>query len=319
MMPPSLFITTLHPDIINSHILTRLDAQSLSSTAASSSYLHRLCTHNTLLWHSITTNTWPSLHDPLASSLISTFPASHFSIFSDSFPSPSTHPHRPFPIPSELISAVDIYYEGNPVFSRVLRTDTNKVWFHCSPLWIDLLRPNEVVPTHLKLPPNDDVQWLNHLQHNLTLSWIIIDPILKRAANLSSQTAVSARWHWLTEELEVVYAVVFEEEEVMCTVKVTCCGKTMGEMQVREVSLKMEDMDGRHVIGKDSMVIMQRAMESVKRKRVDGKERYEKFCEMKRERRERLMERDKRIDMLAMFLSFTIFAFFFSFLSFHFH
>ncbi|OIW09352.1 hypothetical protein TanjilG_01323 [Lupinus angustifolius] len=272
MMPPSPIIT-LHPDIINSHILSRLDAESLSSAASSSSYLRRLSTENNHLWHTLTTNTWPSLNDPLTSSLISTFPAAHFSIFSDSFPSPSIHPHRPIPIPSELISAVDIYYEGKAVFSRVLRTDTNKGWFHFSPLWIDLLKHDEVVPTQLKLPPNDDVQWLNHLQHNLTLSWIIIDPILKRAANLSSQTAVSARWQWLTEELEVVYAVVFEEEEVMCTVKVTCCGKTMGEMEVREVSMKMEDMDGRHVIGKDSMVIMQRAMESVKRKRVDGKER----------------------------------------------
>ncbi|KAE9585642.1 hypothetical protein Lal_00010273 [Lupinus albus] len=316
-MPPSPIITTLHPDIINSHILTRLDAQTLSSAAASSSYLHRLCTQNNHLWQTITTNTWPSLNNPVVSALISTFPAAHFSIFSDSFPSPSIHPHRPIPIPSELISAVDIYYEGKPVFSRVLRTDTNKVWFHCSPLWIEILRHDEVVPTHVKLPPNDDVQWLNHLQQNLTLSWIMIDPTLKRAANLSSQTAMSARWHWLTDELEVVYAVVFEEENVMCSVKVTCCGKTMGEMQVREVSLKMEDMDARHVIGKDSIVILQRAMESVKKKRVvvDGKERYEKFCEMKRERRERLLERDKRTDMLAMFLAITVFAFFFSFLS----
>ncbi|KAK7261191.1 hypothetical protein RIF29_27496 [Crotalaria pallida] len=311
----SSITSTLHHDIINSHILTKLDGEALASAASSSSELRLLCTQNHL-WKTICTATWPSLNDPVAASVISTFPSNHFSIFSDSFPSPSINHHRPITPSPEFISAVDIFYQGKPVFSRINRTDSRSKWFLSSPLWLDLLEPSEVVPTRLKLGRNDDVEWLNHLEENLTLSWIVIDPARKRAANVSSRRAVSARWHWLSGELEVLYSVVMEEE-ITCGIKVTCCGKVGGEMHVREISLTMEDMDGRHVMGEESMVILQRAMESVKRKRVDGKEAkesYEKFCERKRERRERLIKRHKTLDMVAMFVAFCVFAALFSFL-----
>ncbi|KAL1298820.1 hypothetical protein HN51_043111 [Arachis hypogaea] len=318
-------ITTLHSDIINSHILTRLDGPTLASAAASSSHLRRLCTQHHL-WTTICASTWPSLTHPLAAHLISTLPNQHRSIFSDSFP--SLHPsalhnnQNPPPSPSpELISAVDIYYNGQPVFSRVHRTETQKGWFLCSPLWIDILEPNETVPTPLKFAKSeDDDDWLRHVQENLELSWILIDPSLKRAANLSSRRAVSARRHWLTGEAEVVYAVGVEEGGAQCAVKVTCCGKSGGEMQVREVSLTMEDLDGRHVMGRDSMVILQRAMESSKRKKVDvgeAKERYEKFCDTKIERREMRIKKEKAMDTLAMFVAFTVFVTLFCFLRFY--
>ncbi|KAF1859465.1 hypothetical protein Lal_00010049 [Lupinus albus] len=300
-------LSSLPQHLIHSHILTRLDALSLFSTAATSSDLYRLCTLNNYLWYSITTATWPSLCHPLAASLIS----------------PSINHHPPIPIhspshPSELISAVDLYYEGKPFFSKCHVTQTRKGWFLSSSLWIDILEPNEVVPTHLKLSRNDDVQWLKNLEENLTLSWIMIDPTRNRAVNLSSGSVVSTRWQTLTEELEVVYAVMMEDE-VQCSVKVTCCGKVGGEMDVREVSLTMEDMDGRHVTGKDSMVILQRAMEFGKRKRLDRKEKkesYEKFCRIRKEREDRLLKKYKNIDFVAdsMFLAFVVSAFLFWFL-----
>ncbi|MED6115794.1 hypothetical protein PIB30_094126 [Stylosanthes scabra] len=145
----------------------------------------------------------PSLTHPLAAQAISTLPNQYHSIFPDSFPSLHPLPHQnsslpPLPSP-ELISAVDIYYKGKPIFSRVHRTETQKGWFLCSPLWIDILEPNETVPTPLKFAKTeDDHDWLTHVEDNLELSWILIDPKLKLAANLSSQRAVSARRHWLT-------------------------------------------------------------------------------------------------------------------------
>ncbi|MED6169194.1 hypothetical protein PIB30_019307 [Stylosanthes scabra] len=321
-------ITTLHSDIINSHILARLDGPTLASASASSSHLRRLCTQH-YLWTTISTSTWPSLTHPLAAQAISTLPNQYRSIFSDSFPSLHPLPHQnnnqnssPPPLPSpELISAVDIYYKGKPIFSRVHRTETQKGWFLCSPLWIDILEPNETVPTPLKFAKTeDDHDWLTHVEDNLELSWILIDPKLKLAANLSSRRAVSARRHWLTGEAEVVYAVAVEEGGAQCLVKVTCCGKSGGEMQVREVSLTMEDLDGRHVMGRESMVILQRAMESSKRKRVDvgeAKESYDKFCAMKIEKRELRIKREKAMDTIAMLVAFTVFITLFCFLRFY--
>ncbi|XP_061376284.1 F-box protein At2g27310-like [Gastrolobium bilobum] len=315
MMASTSDITTVHPDIIHSHILTRLDGPTLASAAASSSHLRRLCTeHN--LWRNICTDMWPSLHDPLTTALISTFPAAHRSIFSDSFPSLhhsySSH-HHPTPSPTELVSAVDLYYKGKPVFSRVVRTETNKGWFLCSPLWIELVDPNEFVPTTVKFAQNgDEEEWLKHLEENLSLSWIMIDPTRKRAGNLSSRRPAVVRRHWLTDEVEVLYAVVMGV--VQCSIKVTCCGKVGGEMHVREVSLTMEDMEGRHVVGRDSMVILQEAMENGERKKVDveeAKKSFEKFCLMKREMREKKIKREKALDMVAMLVAFTVFAFLF--------
>ncbi|CAJ2660214.1 unnamed protein product [Trifolium pratense] len=310
-------ITTIHPDIIQSQILTRLDGTTLTSAASTTSHLHNLCTQNHL-WQKITTTTWPSLNDTLTKSLISTFPNSHRSIFSDSFPSihyssastPPDDSSSPSPL-KELISAVDLYYKGKPVFSKVLKTETHKGWFLCSPLWIEILEPNEIIQTQIKFDQNDVVEWL---ENNLSLSWIIISPTRKRSVNLSSRLPVTVKRHWLTDELEVLYAVVMGL--VQCTVKVTCCGKSGGEMHVREVSLSMEDMYGRHLIGRDSLGILQEVMENGERKKVDVekmKSGFEEFCLMKREKIERKLKREKVIDMVIMVIAIFIFAFMFRF------
>lgn len=64
-------------------------------------------------------------------------------------------------------------------------------------------------------------------------------------------------------------------------------------------------------MGRDSMVILQRAMESEKRKKVDveeAKQRYEEFCAMKNERREKRMRKEKAMDTVAMLVAFAVFA-----------
>ncbi|TKY67043.1 F-box protein [Spatholobus suberectus] len=311
-------LTTLHPDIIHTHILKRLDGATLASAASVSSLMHRLCTEEDL-WREICTATWPSLRDPIARHVISTIPGGHRSIFSDAYPSLhhfSLRPHRrPPPPPPELISAVDIYYQGKPVFSRVKRTETHKNWFLTSPLWVDALEPNELIPTTVKFARKDE-EWLRHLEESLSVSWIVVDPTRGRAANVSSRRAVLARRHWLTREVEVVYAAEMAgerqsaTERVQCVVKVTCCGKVGGELHVRGVNLVMEDTEGRQVSGKEGVAILQRAMESGERKRVDHvgvKERFEKFTCLVKESRERKFRREKARDVVSTLLALVAF------------
>ncbi|KAL9322645.1 hypothetical protein ACSQ67_010698 [Phaseolus vulgaris] len=280
-------ITTLHPDIIQSHILNRLDAPTLASASSTTLHLRRLCTDQDL-WRNICAATWPSLNQPRAAALIATFPAAHRSVFSDSFPSihhsPSPHPTPTRP-PPELVSAVDLYYKGKPVFSRVITTDTQKGWFLSSPLWVDLLDPNEVVPTPLIFAKcEEESSRLAHLEQNLGLSWIVIDPTGKRAANLSSRRPVAARRHWLTGDLEVSFAVTMETVQ-------------------------------------DSFVILQEAMANGERRKPDPEEaraRFEKFCRLKKDIRERKVRRDNAMDMVAMLVSFTVFVSLFWFMVFGF-
>ncbi|KAF7805734.1 F-box protein [Senna tora] len=313
-------ISTVHSDVIQAHILTRLDGPTLASTASASSHLRHLCALDNL-WKNICTATWPSLDDPLVRHVISTFPNGHRSIYSDSFPSlhslPSNNNHLDrSPPTTELISAVDMYYQDKPIFSKIQRTHTQTNWFLSSPLWVDLLDPKEFVPTPVKYVRKDE-EWLKHLEDNLKLSWILIDPTRKRSANLSSRRPVSVQRHWLTRELEIVYAVVMARGEIWSEmvegrIKVTCGGKVGGEMHVRGVRLMVEDMEGKNVSGKESLGILQRAMENGKRKKVNGEEartRYEKFLGMKRERRDRKQRRDKALDIISVLVILVIFLF----------
>ncbi|XP_028788618.1 F-box protein At3g44326-like [Neltuma alba] len=240
---------TLHPDLFHAHILSRLDGPSLASASSASSLFRRLCLHDSL-WRQICTATWPSLRDPSLRSVISDFPAGHRSLFLDSFPtlhrySRPDHLDPSFTPTKEWISAVDIYYHDRPIFSKFHRTQTHTGWFECSPLWIDLLGAKESVPTPLKYASKDE-DWMKHLEENLSLSWILIDTSRNRAANLSSRRPVSAQRHWLTGELELVYAVVIACDErpsewVQCNIKVTC---TCGEGGWRGDASERGELDG---------------------------------------------------------------------------
>ncbi|XP_058734924.1 F-box protein At2g27310-like [Vicia villosa] len=311
-------IITMHHDIIHTHILTRLDAATLATTASTCSHLRHLCIDDNL-WRKICTATWPSLADPTTCHIISTFPNRHRSLFSDAFPvlhhfSCNSKPLSS-PPPIEIISAVDVFYKGKPVFSRVRRTETTKNSFLSSPLWIEILEPNELVPTEVKFVRKDD-ELLKHLEENLSLSWILLDPTGKRSANVSSRKPVLVRRHWLTRDVEILFAVTMAgearraTETVQCTVKVTCCGKVGGELHVREVSLVMEDMDGGKVSGKEGVMILQKAMEFGERKKVgevgEMMERFDRFLSVVRERRERKYRRQKERDGVSMVVAFVV-------------
>ncbi|GLU19149.1 hypothetical protein SLE2022_354140 [Rubroshorea leprosula] len=146
---------TVHPDIIQTHILIRLDGRTLVAVACVSSQLHHLSAEENI-WREICSAIWPSVNHPSVRYIISTFPSGHRSLFSDSFP---LLDHRPlkkqkaanFPtLEAELISAVDIYYQDNLIYSKVKEMDTATGWFLYSPFRIDLLDQKESVPTPIQ-------------------------------------------------------------------------------------------------------------------------------------------------------------------------
>lgn len=320
-------ISTLHPDIIQSHILTRLDGASLSSLASASSQLHALSTQENL-WQTICTSTWPSINHPRVRQIISTFPSGHRSFFSDAFPFPDPGPSKldvdSLALPTELISAVDIYYQNKIIYSKVEETETSSTWFLGSPFRVDLFDPKDTAPTPIKyFGGSKDDMWLKHLEENLSLSWIIIDPTRKKAVNMSSRRAVSVQRHWLTGDVQVRFGMVMAGDErlgssgelVECGVMVTCGGKEGGETHVTEVSLVMEDMDRKGLKGKDSLVILERVMESGKIKIGKGnfeKEKYEEFEERKRGRKQRKQNKERALDLICITTGVACFVTFWS-------
>ncbi|EXB54609.1 hypothetical protein L484_019179 [Morus notabilis] len=317
-------ISAVHPDVIGAHILTRLDGPTLASAAATSSQLHSL-SREPSLWENICRSTWPSTASPRVSQVISSFPGGHRSFFSDSFPLPINHDdHSNQAInldrTPELISAVDVHYRGKLILSKVVETETSSGWFRCSPFRVDLLHPKDVVPTEIPYPRGDDT--CRDLAEGLTLSWIVIDPIGRRSMNLSSHRPVEAQRHWLSGEVHVRFSAVLlgsSSEFTQCGVQLTCggwshCGGGGEEfLQVREVCLVVEDMDGTHLKGRESLVILQRALEGKrgkggKMREEEGRKRCQEYLERKRERKERRLRTEGALDIVFAFF-FGAFAF----------
>ncbi|WCJ41873.1 F-box family protein [Euphorbia peplus] len=326
--PPPATISAVYNDILQSHILTRLDGPSLASVASASSELHRLSSDDHL-WQNICSSTWPSINDPQISHVISTFPSGHRSFFSDAYPlihhdcvGTST-----FPATTEMISAVDIYYRGSPIFSKIERTETVSGWFNTSPFRVDLIGPKEFVPTWTQHSGEEDIR-MNQMDQNLSLSWILIDPNTNRAVNVSSRKAVAVQRHWLTGEVQVRFAVILtgdgnkdsEKEYVKCEVVVTCGGKGGEEVHVRDVSMTMEDMEGKGLNGRESLVILREAMEKGERRKLgdgnEGKIKFRGFLEKRKERKDKLQRREKVLDWVCIATGVNCFVAFWSYIIF---
>jgi hypothetical protein len=289
--------------------------------------LHALSTEDKL-WQKICTSTWPSINDPIVRSIIPTFPSGHRSFFSDSYPLlHHNHHSSSFPTTSTecFVSAVDIYYKNVPIFSKVETTETFSDWFKSSPFRLDLLEPKEFVQTWIQNQPSEKELPVEQLEENITLSWILIDPKGRRAMNLSSERPVSVQRHWLTGEVVVKFSNIMagdgrEKEYVECGVMVCCGEKEGGEVEVREVSMVMEDMEGKNLTGKDGLVILQEAMERGERRKgkggKEGKGRYEEFVERKKERKDRMKKLEKALDMACIATGIAVFVSFWTFILF---
>lgn len=85
-------------------------------------------------------------------------------------------------------------------------------------------------------------------------------------------------------------------------------------MQVKEVRLEIEDMDGKHLNGRESLVILEGALEGKRgMSKNRGRQRYAEFEEMKRERRERELRREGDWDIFCVAFGVSVFIFFWSY------
>ncbi|CAH1443864.1 unnamed protein product [Lactuca virosa] len=297
----------VHPSIIQTHILPRLDGLSLFSTAAASSYLQHLCTDENL-WSHICKSTWPSIADPRLHDIISTFSAGHRSFFQDSFPALVTdvnhqnHLHdlncSSHRSPSQLISAVDIRYQNDIIYSIAEFTETTDE-FLSSPLRIKLNHDLESkhapgILRSINLNVDEfagaDEATVSHLEESLSLNWIIIDPTQKRAGNISSIKPIGVRQGWMTNQTYLVYAIVLPgcdpNKMVQCRIQVVLAVAAGGVgLHVKEVMLELMDLDFCRLKGRDFLVSIQGALSeenNVRRKMVDAEESRRRYQVFKR-------------------------------------
>lgn len=315
-------IAALHPDIIETHILTKFDGTSLASAASTCHLLRTLC-NNESLWKHICDSTWDSIKHPLVQQTVSSFPGGYRSFFNDSFPvlqsntdqrSLCSHVHR-----SQLISAVDIHYGNDPVHSKVVVTNTDDNSFLGSLFSVNLTDCNETIELPLKYKGNENECMLK-LEEKLTLSWIVIDPALKRAGNVSSLRPVSVRPYWDGSSIKVIYATVLSgnscgiDTTEFVEFRVTAIfGCEEGKnVQLRELSLCVVDMVKTRLNGDKTLRILQQAMESGERKKEngEGREMYLEYLEFKRKTRDDKQRRQKMLYRVLWFIHIFLCVFF---------
>lgn len=303
------------PADVLSHILRLLDGPSLASAAAASPHIYSL-SHP--LWRTLSHAAWPSTaHPHFAALALPSFPHSYRSFFSDSFPLllPDPSPLPPsVPPPDRLISAVDLRLggvDGGLLFSKVVETETRSDWFLSTPFRVDALDRTESPPSFKSAPP------VMPFDGDLSLSWVVVDPARGRAADFSSSRPVSVQRHWLSGEIQVRFATVMGESEGVQVGIVVACegGGEGGDVRVKEVSLQVEDADGMSLNGRESLAVLQGAMEGRRRRRpgaveeaAEERRRYSEFVERKRERKEKKTRRERRVDMACVITSVFLFA-----------
>ncbi|XP_073138775.1 F-box protein At3g44326-like [Henckelia pumila] len=255
-------------DVIQTHILNRLDGATLAYATCASTQFHALCSDDQL-WRNICNSTWPSTTRPRVVRAISAFPSAHRSFYLDAFPSM----HHQIPKTtrlsgksSELISAVDIYYKDHVIYSQVLATETAGDGFLDNPFILRLL-----VTTPLRIQGKGKIS-MSLAKEHLRVSWIAIDPNNKRALNVASQKAVSSIWQWDGRStIRLRYskvAAVSRGNLVQWAVLVTCSRREeTGEVEVEEVKMQMDDRMGKPLSGWEGLRILQAAMKGRRRRR----------------------------------------------------
>lgn len=237
--------------------------------------------------------------------------------------------------PSDFVSIVDIRYKDKAICSKVLWGIPNangfNGWFHNCPFRIDILTTyaardddgeGEVtLSVSDGLPPifsmekerKDGKLW-KELRDGLRLSWIVVNKKMKQAANLASWSPLGGQRHWPTDKdfvirfgsvlpakdilpcqvveciLSMKFRVVHTEEEgVQTTLKLT------------ELSMQLEDMEGAHVNGRNSLLILKEALSCHRSKNYsEVLESCHLYSKVQSELKEEKMRSESRLDRLCI-------------------
>jgi hypothetical protein len=286
------------PTDVLSLVLRRLDGASLAALGCASAAFRDLAA-DPAAWRALCLALWPSLRDVPPC-------CDHRRLFADAFPFPAVPlaalpPQPPTPgggggagsslppLPSRLVSAVDLRHGGACVMSRAVETDASSAWFLGAPFRVDALTQEGFTlpsPSPAPIDPAD-----------LELSWVLIDPDTGRAVNASSRRPVSVDRRWLTGETVVRFALVLGGGVVLDAA--VTCDERYGH--VREVSLCMEDAEGGGgVSGRDGLAVVAAAMAGARRGRgaeEDTRVRYQEFVKGRADRKERKARREGIIDL----------------------
>lgn len=247
--------------------------------------------------------------------------------------------------PANLISIVDVVYNEKSVFSRTIEgipgADDFLGWFSNCPFRVDLLKsPDEeeleqesqnAVVIEDDLPSitsvekeRKDGKFWKALWDNMRVSWILINKKTMQMANLASWKPLGGLRHWPCDEDYLIrFGSILPANRdslcsaVQCNIVMKCrfASVVIGEtvkttLRLTELSMQLEDMEGAHVNGKDSLAILHRALSCPKsRNHPDVLDSYLMYLKAQSELKERKIRHEGRLDTAAVVSGISVFLF----------
>lgn len=250
--------------------------------------------------------------------------------------------------PSDFVSLVDVRFKDRIICSKVLWGIPNangfNGWFYSCPFHVDLLsysfqngdadgdhdNENEITLTVSDgLPPIDSMErerkdgklW-RELRDGLRLSWIMVNRKVKQAANLASWSPLRGQRHWPTERDFVVrFGSVLPAKDILPCQVVECIlsmkfqvvtteeEDSPTRLRLTELSMQLEDMEGAHVNGRNSLLILKEALSCCRSKDYsEALESCQLYSKVQSELKEEKMRNENRLDRLCIFSGIAAFA-----------
>ncbi|XAR61216.1 hypothetical protein NMG60_11034856 [Bertholletia excelsa] len=228
--------------------------------------------------------------------------------------------------PSNFISIVDIRYKNKTIWSKVIwgipNVNGSNGWFQNCPFRIDLLN-SEVINLSVSegLPPitsmereRKDGKFWQDLRNGLRLSWIVVNRKIKQAANLSSWSPLGGQRHWPTDkDFLIRFGSILPAKDILPCQAVECIITmkfqvvyTRGEsvqttLKLTELSLQLGDMEGAHVNGRNSLLVLKEALSCRRSKNYsEALESFHLYAKVQNELKEEKMRNECRLDRLCI-------------------
>ncbi|XP_041016953.1 F-box protein At2g27310-like [Juglans microcarpa x Juglans regia] len=247
-------------------------------------------------------------------------------------------------LPSDFVSLVDISYKDKIICSKVLWGIPNANgfdgWFYNCPFRIDLLNyadRDDENDGEVKLSVSDglpriasmererkDGKLWRELRDGLRLSWIVVNRKINQAANLASWSPLGGQRHWPTDKDFVLrFGSVLPAKDILPCQVVECIlsmkfrvTHTEGEgvqtsLKLTELSMQLEDMEGAHVNGRNSLLILKEALSCRRSKNYsEVLESCHLYSKVQSELKEEKIRNESRLDRLCILSGIAAFIMF---------
>ncbi|XP_047950713.1 F-box protein At2g27310-like isoform X2 [Salvia hispanica] len=239
--------------------------------------------------------------------------------------------------PSDFVSIVDIRYREKTICSKVIwgipYANGSSGWFYNSPFRLDLLANNArddeqtddvVLSLSDALPPSWSIErerkdgklW-QELRDGIRLSWILVNKKTKKAANLSSWSPIGGQRHWPTDkDFLIRFGSILPAKDILPCQVVECIlimkfkvvvaedGGSHTTLKLSELSMQLGDMEGSHVNGRNSLLVLKEALNCPRSKNYsEALESCHLYSKVQSELKEKKMRYESRLDTVWILVS----------------